>query len=167
MKDLGTLVAGLARLRPSTPSARLVVVGSGGERAALETIIRDSGCADAIHMLGYRPDVRALLPGLDVYVNSSVSEGISLTILEAMAAGLPVVATRVGGTPEVVLHGTTGLLFEARNSQALADALTELARRPDLRHVLGAAGRQRVEACFTIERMVTDYAREYERLERR
>ncbi len=120
----------------------------------------------AVQLLGYRSDVRRLLPALDLYANSSISEGISLTILEAMAAAVPVVATRVGGTPEVVIHGATGLLVEPRDPQAMADAMVDLARAPERLRAFATAGRARVEACFSVDRMVADYAREYERLER-
>ena len=87
------------------------------------------------------------------YVNSSISEGVSLTILEAMAAGLPVVATRVGGTPEVVTPDT-GLLVPSRDSRALAAALQALSTDESRRRALGNAGRKRLEERFTIDRMV-------------
>jgi glycosyltransferase involved in cell wall biosynthesis len=97
-------------------------------------------------------------------VNSSISEGVSLTILEAMAAALPVVATAVGGTPEVVLHGVTGLLVEPRAPTAIADAVVQLASSPNLRARLGMAGRTRVDTMFTVDRMVAEYARAYRRV---
>jgi glycosyltransferase involved in cell wall biosynthesis len=105
--------------------------------------------------------VRRLLPGFDIYANTSISEGVSLTILEAMAASLPVIATRVGGTPEVVDNGVTGLLVPARDPKRLTAALVELSCSPDLRRALGAAGRERLEQRFTIERMVEQYAAVY------
>jgi len=163
VKDLGTLITAAARVRQQVPSAQVVIIGSGDERVALEAATRASGCPESIHFVGYRSDVRRLLPAFDVYVNSSISEGVSLTILEAMAAALPVVATRVGGTPEVVLHEATGLLVESRSPQALADALIALAAAPDRRVAFGAAARARVETAFTLDRMVADYAREYAR----
>jgi glycosyltransferase involved in cell wall biosynthesis len=117
-----------------------------------------------VRFFGYSSAVRALLPGFDIYANSSISEGISLTILEAMTAAIPVVATRVGGTPEVVIDGTTGLMVPARSPEQMGDALAALAVSSPRRHALGQAGRARVESAFTIDRMVEDYAREYERL---
>jgi glycosyltransferase involved in cell wall biosynthesis len=164
VKDLGTLIAAIGLLRARVPSAMLVVVGEGEERPALEAAIRERQLSGAVRLMGYDPQVRGLLPGMDVYVNSSVSEGVSLTILEAMAAALPVVATQVGGTPEVVLHGTTGVLVEARSPQAIATALEALAGDPARRRSYGLAGRARVEEAFTIDRMVADYAREYRAL---
>ncbi len=114
----------------------------------------------AVHFLGHRDDARAWLPGMDVYVNSSISEGISLTILEAMAAGVPVVATAVGGTPEIVTD-EVGRLVPARDPSALAEALEALADRPSLRATLGRAARARVAEHFTIETMTARYLRMY------
>jgi glycosyltransferase involved in cell wall biosynthesis len=165
VKDLPMLVAAIARARSQVAALKLVIIGDGDERRAIEAAVRDRHVEDAVRIMGYRSDVRSLLPGLDLYVNSSISEGISLTILEAMAAALPVVATRVGGTPEVVLHQATGLLVEPRLPEGMADAIVDLAHAPERRHAFAAAGRARVEACFTLDRMVADYAREYERLE--
>ncbi len=166
VKDLKTLIAAFGHLRARSGQSALVIVGDGEERAALEASARDLGVAASVHIVGYRSDIRQLLPAFDVYVNCSVSEGISLTILEAMAAALPVVATRVGGTPEVVVDGETGLLVEPRSPEALAVAIDELARNRDRSAALGAAGRARVLQFFTIDRMVADYAREYVKLER-
>jgi glycosyltransferase involved in cell wall biosynthesis len=161
VKNLPALVAALAQVRARHEAAQLIVVGDGSERQAIEDAAWQHGVSSAVRILGHREDVRQLLPGFDIYVNSSISEGVSLTILEAMAARLPVVATRVGGTPEVVVHGVTGTLVEARSADALASAILALATMPDRRSTLGDAGRARVEASFTIERMVADYAREY------
>jgi glycosyltransferase involved in cell wall biosynthesis len=143
----------------------VVVVGDGAERAALEGAARETGLTDRVHFLGHRDDARRWLAGCDVYVNSSISEGVSLTILEAMAAALPVVVTRVGGTPEIV-DESHGRLVPARSPDALASALVEIGRHPELGRTLGAAGRAKVEARFTIERMVADYAAVYRNLDR-
>ena len=164
VKNLTALVSAAARIATSVPAMRLLIVGDGPERAVVEDAARQAGIERSVVITGYRPDARELLAACDVYVNASVSEGVSLTILEAMAAALPVVATRVGGTPEVVLDGTTGLLVAPRSAEALAAAITALAADPGLRARLAAAGRARVEVEFTIERMVEDYAREYSRL---
>jgi glycosyltransferase involved in cell wall biosynthesis len=117
-----------------------------------------------VQFLGYRPDVRELYPGVDVLVNTSISEGISLTLLEAMAACVPVVATAVGGTPEVVVDGVTGLLVPPRSPNAVAVALDELLQSPDRRQQLSSAGRERVETLFTFERMASLYFAAYVRL---
>ena len=101
-----------------------------------------------------------MLPAADVFVNSSEFEGISLTILEAMAACLPVVATRVGGTPEIV-SPETGVLVPARNSDALASALSALAADPSGRNARGFAGRRAAEQRFSLERMINQYLAVY------
>ena len=119
--------------------------------------------AAGVQMVGFRQDVRALLPAADVYASSSISEGISITILEAMAAGVPVIATAVGGTPEI-LSDEAGVLVRSRDPRQLADAMLALAADFRRRAALAAAGRRRLEDSFTIDRMVEDYARSYRRL---
>ena len=121
------------------------------------------GAEPYVRFLGHRDDARRWLAGCDAYVNSSVSEGVSLTILEAMAAGLPVVATRVGGTPEVV-DATCARLVSPRDPDAMAGALLDLIRQPALRDQMGRAARTRVEALFTLERMVDEYRGVYHKV---
>jgi glycosyltransferase involved in cell wall biosynthesis len=159
VKDLGTLVRATARIAPQLPVA-VAVVGDGSERVPLEKLAADLGVTSVVRFLGHRDDARDWLAGCDVYVNCSISEGVSLTILEAMAAGLPVVATRVGGTPEVV-DDSCGLLIPARDTEGLAAALLVLARDPGRRQALGRAARARVETRFTLDRMVDEYKRVY------
>jgi glycosyltransferase involved in cell wall biosynthesis len=161
VKNLGALLEALALLHPSCPAARTVVVGDGPEQQALIDRARALGVADLTQFTGHRSDVRVLMAAFDVYVNCSTYEGVSLTILEAMATALPVVAARVGGNPEVVVDHETGLLVDAR-PRALASALAALASNPAQRHAMGDAGRWRVKRHFTIERMVSDYAAAYQ-----
>ncbi len=160
VKDLPLLVAAFAEVRRAEPRARLVLVGDGPERDRVESAIAALGLPGAVSRPGHRADLARLLPAFDVFVNSSVTEGISLTILEAMAAALPVVATRVGGTPEVVVDGETGVLVPARNAGAMAQAALHLADQAT-RARLGAAGRARLEREFTFDRMLNDYVRLY------
>lgn len=160
VKGLGFLVDGFAALRRSLPEARLVLVGEGPERPVLETVVRERGLEGSVVLTGHRADARVLMAGFDVFVNSSVYEGVSLTILEAMAAGLPVIATRVGGSPEVVVDGVTGVLVPVRDPGALAKAVSSLASA-DVRRRMGDAGRERLLACFTLERMVRAYEAVY------
>jgi L-malate glycosyltransferase len=157
VKDLGALVHGFAAVRASRPDACLVVVGDGPERGVLERVAASASLGRSVSFLGERSDPREILPAFDAYVNSSVTEGVSITILEAMAACLPVVATSVGGTPEVIGDRRHGLLVPARSPQAIARALAELAGAPALREQLGAAARRRVEERFTADRMVAEY----------
>jgi glycosyltransferase involved in cell wall biosynthesis len=165
VKDIPTLIDAAARVRERVP-AMLVIVGDGAERAALERDAAARGLHDTIRFLGHRDDARAWLAGCDVYANSSIHEGVSLTILEAMSAALPVVATRVGGTPEIV-DQECGMLVPARDAASMAAALQSLATAADHRRTLGCAGRRRVEERFTIERMVGEYRDAYYRAARR
>lgn len=162
VKDFANLLAAFGELGRSEPAARLVIFGDGPERNALSSRAMALGISARVTFTGYRDDVRDLLPAADVFVNSSISEGISLTILEAMAASLPVVATEVGGTPEVVVPGRTGLLVPARDPIRLAGAIAELAADRGRGRTWGAAGRERVLQHFTIDRMVADYVARYE-----
>ena len=161
VKDLMTLLEAFAIVRQRVPSAQLLVVGDGPERDRLAARAAQPDLAGSVHMTGYRPDVRALLPAADVYASSSISEGVSITILEAMAAGIPVVATAVGGTPEVFPEGAGGILVPCRDPERLAAAIASLALDQRLRVAMAAAGRRRLESSFTIDRMVDDYARLY------
>ena len=160
VKDLGTLVDAVGRLS-QVRSVRLVVVGDGPERATLEQRAAAAGTTSVITWLGHRDDARDWLAGCDAYVNCSISEGVSLTILEAMAAGLPVVATRVGGTPEVVTTDT-GLLVPARDMGAIVHAIDALAGDPARRTQFGTAARARVETHFSLDRMIAQYRNIYE-----
>ena len=144
--------------------ATLVIIGDGPERTALETLADDLGVADRIHWAGHRRDVPALLPAFDLYIQPSLHEGMPNTILEAMAAGLPVVATAVGGTPEVVVDGVTGLLVPPRDSNALVEAMAMLLSDQNLRYRMGRAGQERVKGQFSLERMVRQTQALYERL---
>lgn len=165
VKDLDTLLHAFALFAQGRPQARLALIGDGPERDALVGTISALGLGDRVLLTGYRPDVRRLLPALDVYVNTSIFEGVSLTILEAMSAGLPVVATAVGGTPEVVVHDHTGLLVPPRDPHAIADALRQLIDDGDRRRLLGAAGRRRLAERFSIDRMIAEYQNAYDDLE--
>jgi glycosyltransferase involved in cell wall biosynthesis len=128
----------------------------------LSTECQQIGLGDSVILTGYRSDVVSLLPAFDIFANSSIFEGVSLTILEAMAVAVPVVATDVGGTPEVVVDGETGRLVPARNAPAMADALFHLAAEPAVARQFAANGRRRVEQHFSIEAMVDSYAAVYQ-----
>jgi glycosyltransferase involved in cell wall biosynthesis len=164
VKDLLTLLEAFASVRRRIPGAHLVVVGDGPEREKLTARAELPDLAGGVHIIGFRSDVRALLPAADVYVSSSISEGVSITILEAMAAGVAVVATAVGGTPEILTDGASGLLVPSRDPERLASAILSLAVDRRRRAELAAASRRRLETSFTIDRMVEDYARTYRRL---
>jgi len=142
----------------------LAVIGGGPERASLASLAGSLGVANHIRWTGHRRDVSRCLPAFDLFVQPSLHEGLPNAVLEAMVAGLPVVATAVGGTPEVVVDGVTGLLVPPRDPDALAEAIACLLRDPDLRCKMGQMGRERVAQSFTVERMVEQTERLYERL---
>lgn len=162
VKDLPTLLTAFRDVVSVVPQARLALIGDGPERQAVSAMVGELQLHGSVVMTGYRRDVRDLLPALDLYVNTSIFEGVSLTILEAMAAGLPVVATKVGGTPEVVTDGAHGVLVPARNAEAIARALSTLLSDAPRRGQLGRAARAHVVEHFSVERMVSQYAAAYE-----
>jgi glycosyltransferase involved in cell wall biosynthesis len=177
IKRLEDFVDAAAALAPRHPEARFVVVGgpftgdrgTGGRTymAELRDRAQRLGVADRVILTGARTDVPALLPELTVSVLPSASEGLSNALLESMAAGLPVVATAVGGTPEIVDDGATGLLVPPAEPAALAAAIGRLLDDPELGQRLGSEGRRRVELRYTRERMVGDTMDLYRRLLRR
>lgn len=160
VKNLQLLLRAHAIVLQKRADATVVIIGDGAERASLEAAARDLGIAESVVFSGYRADVRFLMSAFDVFVNCSAYEGVSLTILEAMAAALPVIATPVGGNPEVVVDHETGLLVPGR-ARSLAEAITSLAVNREQRRVMGEAGRWRVKRHFSIERMVQAYADAY------
>jgi glycosyltransferase involved in cell wall biosynthesis len=164
VKDFPTLLDAFAHVVRARPGARLLIAGDGPERARLEARAAQPDLAGHVEFLGYRADVRSWLPGADVYVNSSISEGVSVTILEAMAAGVPVIATAVGGTPEVINSRDVGVLVPARNPLALAEAMIALLECAGERRALAVAARLRVQTSFTIDRMVDAYVALYDGL---
>jgi glycosyltransferase involved in cell wall biosynthesis len=130
----------------------------------VEHRVRELGLGERIWMAGSRGDIPELMRGLDVFVLPSLAEGISNTILEAMACGLPVIATAVGGNPELVEEGRTGLLVPPADPAAMARAMETCALDADLRRGAGAAGRARAEQRFSLDAMVQAYLGVYDRL---
>lgn len=161
VKNLSALLRAHAVVNGRHPHAHLVVVGGGPEQSTLAEEASRLGIADAVTFAGHRADVRFVMSGFDVYANCSTYEGVSLTILEAMATALPVVASRVGGNPEVVIDHETGLLVPG-HARDIADAVLALAVDPRRRHAMGKAGRWRVKRHFSLERMVEHYADAYQ-----
>lgn len=157
LKDFPTLLRGLAAARRTAPELRLRIVGDGPERPALERLTQDLQLTGAVEFLGERSDVPQLLAEAGFFVSTSRSEGISLTLLEAMAVGLPVLTTSVGGNPEIVVDGETGRLIEPLNPDAAAAGLVAMCRAQSDWTRMGEAGRRRVEEHFEIRRMVRMY----------
>jgi glycosyltransferase involved in cell wall biosynthesis len=148
------------------PDARFVIVGDGELRDALERQIKDKHLERHIMLAGFRTDALELTKGFDIFAVSSAHEGMCVALVEAMAAGKPAVATRVGGIPEVVVDGETGVLVEPRDAPAMAQALTRLLEDDALRQRMGAAARTRARERFTSDRMVREIAELYERMGR-
>ncbi len=143
---------------------RLVLIGDGPLQAACEQRLRSAGLGERSWLPGSRDDVPEIMQALDVFVLPSRAEGISNTILEAMACARPVIATRVGGNAELVDDGVSGTLVPASDPAALADAMAGYAADPDLRRSHGAAGRQRIVDAFGMPRMLAAYAGVYDQL---
>jgi glycosyltransferase involved in cell wall biosynthesis len=158
------LLQAAALTRKRHPSARFVVIGDGPLRQALEEKARGLGLNGGVRFVGAVPEAARLIPQFDVFVLASLWEGMSNGLLEAMAAGRPVVATSVGGNPEVVRHGETGFLVPPGNPEAMADAIGRLLSDRALAQRLGEAGRIRAESAFTLEAMVARLEALYERL---
>jgi glycosyltransferase involved in cell wall biosynthesis len=160
-KDVGTLIRATAIAVRAKPEFRLEIAGDGPCRADLERLVSDLRLGEHVLFHGQVRDVASWLGRASLFVLPSVSEGISLTLLEAMARGLPVVATRIGGTPEVVADGETGLLVPAQRPSLMAEAMLRIAGDFERSRLMGLAGRIRVERLFDIRRMVEDYQRLY------
>jgi sugar transferase (PEP-CTERM/EpsH1 system associated) len=137
---------------------RLVLAGDGDLRKEVEAVLAAAGASSQVQFLGSRDDVAALLPTFDVFVLASRREGISNTILEAMACGLPVIATATGGNLEIVEDGTTGTLVPVQDAAALGAAIARYALDAALRRAHGQAGRQRAEQRYALDTMVGQYA---------
>lgn len=154
-KGTALLIEAAARLiKKGLPDLRVVVVGDGPLRDELPALAARLGISDHVSMLGDRPDVAEVLTALDMFVLPSRTEGMSNALLEAMAAALPVVATAVGGNPEVVSAETTGVLVPPDDVTAMADAMLRVAMSPALATELGAAARRRVEERYGARAMV-------------
>ena len=165
-KDPLNLLHAFIHLLSAHPRLRtqvhLLIVGDGPLRGTVEQLIEQSGIGDVVTLTGMRNDTPELLRTMDIFVLPSLAEGTSNTILEAMASGLPVVATDVGGNPELVRNESTGLLVPAANPAALADAIAQLISDPGLRAKYGGSGRERVLAHFSTQQMVETYLSVYD-----
>jgi glycosyltransferase involved in cell wall biosynthesis len=164
LKDHATAIRTMERVARTRPDVRLVLVGEGQEEGMIRDMIQQRNLGAFVQLLGLRTDVGRLLPAADMFLLTSVTEGIPVTLIEAMAANLPVVATRVGGTAEVVGQDETGRLVPAGDDAGLADAILGLGADADLRHRMGRLGRQRAWELFSEERMHHGYRRLYDRI---
>ena len=158
-KDIASLIRamGILQSHDHLSKLHLDIVGDGAERSSLESLSQSLELGDVIRFHGMRDDVSSVLATASLFVLPSITEGISLTLLEAMATGLPVVACDVGGNPEVVAHKETGILVPPSDPQAMADAMLWLHQNETLACQYGSAGRERVEQKFCIRKMVRAY----------
>jgi len=164
VKRTDDVLVAFKRLRDGGVDAVLCLVGDGPDRPELERRAHELGVIRDTLFLGYQEDVAPYYAAFDALVLPSSNEGTPVSAIEALAAGRPVVATRVGGVPDVVKEGEEGFLVEPGETGELADRLAELARDPDLRERMGQAGRERVLPRYAVERLVDDVDRLYRSL---
>lgn len=167
VKDHETSVRAVAELTKRGRDFTMVYVGDGETREAMERLANELGVAGRCRFVGVRRDVREILPAAEVFLLSSVSEGVSVTLLEAMATGVPIAATDVGGNREVVAHGESGLLSPRGDASSLAGNLETMLEDAPLRQRMAEAGRRRLHARFTQRQMHDRYAELYDRMTHR
>lgn len=166
VKRQDVLIRAFARIAPRRPAARLLLVGDGPQRAGLADLATRIGVHDNVIFAGYQERPEEFLQVMDLFALTSRSEGMPLAILEAWAAGLPVVASRVGGVPELVADGRTGLLFPAADDEALATHLDRLLTQPAIGRAMGVAGQALARERFDVSVMCETYHRHYRALSR-
>src|SRR5262245_13314594 len=153
------------RVAAAEPKAHFLLVGDGALRREIEEQAARLGVNDRVHLLGDRNDAALVPAGFDVAVSASLSEGLPNAVMEAMAAGAPVVATAVGGTTELIIDGVTGFLVPPADADALARRILDTLRNPELSSRMAAQGRQRVLGLFSMRRMVESVERLYDEME--
>jgi len=157
IKGCELFIRAAARLAGDDPTMRFTIAGTGSRESAIRRLANALGVADRVEFLGYVESVPPVLAGLDVLVVPSLSEASSLIAMEALALGVPVIASDVGGLPEVVTHGENGLLVPPGDVEAIASAVTRVVSDREWARALGDAGARRVEERFTVEQMVRGY----------
>ena len=168
-KGLTVLLRALADVarRDGMPAWQGLLVGDGPARDRLRRLAEELGLQGRVVFAGMRRDVASVLPAMDLFVCPSLYEGFGIAIVEAMAAGRPVIASAVGGIPEIVVHGDTGLLVPPGDAAALADAIAALLAHPDLARAMGLRGRARAQERFSVETAVRRHQQLYESLSAR
>ncbi len=161
-KDQVTLIDAFSKVVNKIDDAKLIFVGDGILREELVNYASKLGISDKVMFLGFRDDVFKILPVFDVFVLSSLTEGISLTLLEAMAARKPILATSVGGNPEIVEDGVTGFLVPPKDPDKMAEKIINLLQNKELARRMGETGRKRMAEKFSLDRMVSEYKQLYE-----
>ena len=163
-KGIPYALEAMRRLRTQFPRAHLVIAGDGENAAELRRLASALSIADRVHWLGWRSDAADLMAAFDLLLVPSLWEGFGLVLLEAMARRVPVIASRVGAIPEVIVHGETGILIEPRDVAALAQAVARLLDDRALRKYMGLLGAARLEERFSVERMVAGTMAVYRRV---
>jgi glycosyltransferase involved in cell wall biosynthesis len=153
-KGHGTLLEAVPTILEHHPGTRFILFGRGPQRDAVAARVREMDLTDSVLIPGFRTDLPKILPCLDLLVHPATMEGLGIILLQASAAGLPIVACAAGGIPEAVAHGETGLLVSPGDAAALAAAVSALLADPEKARAMGAQGRQRVHDLFSVERMV-------------
>jgi len=164
LKGVVDLLRAVAPLRSEFPGLRLEIAGSGPLQGDLELEADRLGLTKHIRFLGWRRDIRSVLRNWDIFVIPSLDEGLPMAVLDAMAEGLPVVGTSVGGIPELIDDGRTGFLVPPRDPEALTQRLRGLISEPERRRAQGAAGRERVRSQFSVDQMVSQIRAIYDSL---
>lgn len=164
LKGMEYLLTAAAALRREFPALQVEIAGSGPQRAKLETAVARAGLQEHVRFLGWIDDLSSVLPRWDAFVMPSLEEGFPIAALDAMAAGLPVVATSVGGVPELIVDGKTGWLVPPRDAEALASRLRLLLLNPELRVTMGTASYAHVRDHFSAAQMTESFARLYDEL---
>lgn len=162
IKNHQSLIDALAVSIKKYPDMKLLFVGDGELRQELEEYGQRLGLTEAIIFTGERHDIPAILPVMDVFILTSLYEGMSIALLEAMATGRPVIASQVGGNPEVVYHGKTGYLVPTKNIKAIVNNLEDLKENPLLRRTMGHKARDRVINLFSLTSMINNYEKVYQ-----
>jgi glycosyltransferase involved in cell wall biosynthesis len=164
IKNLPVLVGSLVRAGKEVDTLRGLLVGDGPVFAEIYSLVEETGLHDRIRLTGFREDARNLIQCMDLFVLSSFSEGTSMALLEAMAAGVPVAVTRVGGNPEIVIGGESGWVVPSNSVDALSAAILDSVRDAQKRRKIAAAGQRRFEDHFAFDRMIENYRHQYRTL---
>lgn len=160
IKDHKTLISAFEIVKKEIPEAFLLLVGDGSQRKNIENLIAQKGLSESVLITGIVSDVRKYLSLTDLFVLSSLSEGLPLSLIEAMAAGKPVVATAVGGNPEIVINSKTGILVPPNDPEKLAQGIINIFSNKQLLS-LGQAGKERVDQYFDLHEMIREYEHVY------
>ena len=161
-KDNFTMLEAFSKVAEEIDSARLTIAGDGPLKESLKAKVESLKLGGKVRFLGFRNDIPEVLSGFSVFALFSLTEGISISLLEALASGKPVVATNVGGNPEVVVDGITGLLVPPKEPERMAEAIIKILLDKEMAGRMGEVGRKRVEEKFSLERMVKEYQEIYE-----